>query len=232
MKSNENALTQLVPSPTVVSPELSLSLPGLTSTLTARASCRWPRLALHRLCLKISLMPPLSLSLSSLPLSRFLPFFPFFPYLTLYLPHILSPANPKVTFKWFYLPPPPLLPFHRLILLLSSPPLSSTHNGLWCWPITPSPRPPPPAFSYGFWDSYLRKPFLFHLSLFWVNDLNAFSLVPGLLCYLLKMGVAWVSKSLGKVQFRSHFLWRSFFESLIWQNGKNSWPGNKTTRVK
>lgn len=84
------------------------------------------------------------------------------------------------------------------------------------------------AFKWFFLYAYLRKSFLFHLNLFlFFNDSHAFfPVVPGLLCYLLKMGVAWVSKSIGKVQFRSSFLWRSFFESAVWQNGKNSWSGN------
>lgn len=178
----------------------------------------------------------------SLPLSHFLPFFPFFPYLMLYLPHILSPHRPPLVQRW------PLNdstchghPSFHSTGSFSFFPLHHGPHAQWsltlpCHTLTQAPAPPSiPSLlpqACGFWDSYLRKPFLFPLSLFWINDLNALSPVPGLLCYLLTMGVARVSKSLGKVQFGSHFLWRPFFESFIWQNGKNSWSGNKTAWVK
>jgi hypothetical protein len=113
-----------------------------------------------------------------------------------------------------------------------------TCTGYWWLPLSPAPpcqgwvmAPSSLALGHSRHSAYssVRKAFLFHLSLLLGSSLMikmlSLPLVPGLLCYLLKMGVAWVSESLGKVSFRSSFLWRPLFESFIWQNGKNSWSG-------
>lgn len=52
--------------------------------------------------------------------------------------------------------------------------------------------------------------------------------VPRLLLCLFAMGVAGSPQTTGEVWLRSSLLWRTFFESFIWQNGKNSWSGNSS----
>lgn len=61
----------------------------------------------------------------------------------------------------------------------------------------------------------------------WICFPHYFFLVPGLLCHLLTVGVAWISQIFGKVQFRSIIFWRTLLESPVWKNGQDSWSGKE-----
>lgn len=105
------------------------------------------------------------------------------------------------------------------------------HCGVSCTPSQGRASPPGPgasraADSRGFFMRSLRKRLL-HPDWPFFNT-QCFPPVPRLLRCLFAMGVARSPKTTGEVWLRSSLLWRTFFESFIWQNGKNSWPGNSS----
>lgn len=124
------AHTHLVTLPSGISPEVSLSLQHLNTTLTTSAFCWWPSFAFHWLCLclKISLMLPPLLPLSPLPI--LIPC-PFFLWLTLCLPQTLPLLMQTKISTW--LPTAALAPIPRGFSLLL-PPLQHCHP----YPVWPS----------------------------------------------------------------------------------------------
>lgn len=129
MKSRKNTHTHLVTSPTVISPQVSLSLQEPNSILNTLTFCKWPYFSFHWLGICILRFLYIASSPSfSLPFSFFL-------YLTLYLPQIFSLTDRK--HLWMILATTVLAPNPQAILLSSFPQIICKYC-LFCHILSPS----------------------------------------------------------------------------------------------